>query len=616
MGFEATMTASPSKIIADLIMGVGASPAPPPDSAAPHHPRGDAGFDDLDPDEPPPADLDWELLRRCATEPQNDIGNSRRLRARKGEALIHVQNIGWHAYDGRRWKEDADGAATRPVCHEVVEAIALERFVLEPSEREKADIEAAETAADTAKAHRQELRRLSKRDAGEGAAARKTELTEELRELERAIERGGAAVKALAGRKAQRSRFANASGNKGKLDAMLAEALPYRSRAVGDLDADPLALNVGNGTLRLVQREVDDLECPDPDVARTKLAWVAELTPHDRADMISKLADVDFDPSATAPIFERFLERILPVEPVRDYVQRYLGYSITGLTREQCFCVFHGEGRNGKSTLVDIVARILAEYSTSLPIDSLLNTGGNKKGSEATPDLARLPGARFVRTAEPKEGAAFDESLIKGLTSSEPIPVRRLNQEFNDIYPTFKLAVSVNRKPPVKGNDDGIWRRINLVPFEVQIPPVEVDRQLGDKLWTERAGILNWLVAGCVDYLTRGRLDPPPEVSAATQEYRDDSDVMATFARGALDITRQPTDTVEVGRLYQAFELFCRRSAVTPFAKATFTRRLPATAKQLGFEKGKASVSIYVGIRIRPEFEPRIGAPGLPDGDD
>ena len=574
------------------------------------------GFDDLDPDEPPPEGLDYPLLRQCADEPQNDIGNSRRLRHRKGDGLIHVQNIGWHAYDGKRWKEDVDGAATRPVCHEVVAAIALERFVIDPTEREAADIAAAEDAAVVVRALKRELATLSKRGAGDGSKARKAEISDELRELDQATERGALAKKAIAGRKAQRGRFANASGNKGKLDGMLAEALPYLSRAVGDLDADPLALNVGNGTLRILQREIEDLECPDPDVRRTKLAWVAELRDHDRTDMMSKLADVDFDPDAQAPMFLKMLERILPSEAVRDYVQRYLGYSITGLTREQCFCVFHGEGRNGKSTLVDIVARILAEYSTSLPIDSLLNNGGNKKGSEATPDLARLPGARFVRTAEPKEGAAFDESLIKGLTSSEPIPVRRLNQEFNDIYPTFKLAGSVNRKPPVKGNDDGIWRRINLVPFEVQIPPEEVDKQLGDKLWTERAGILNWLVAGCLDYLTRGKLDPPLEVSAATQEYRDDSDVMALFARGALDITRNADDSVEVGKLYRSFEVFCRRNAVTTFAQATFTRRLPATAKQLGFEKGKASVSVYVGIRIRPEFEPRFNGPGFPDGGD
>ena len=393
---------------------------------------------------------------------------------------------------------------------------------------------------------------------------------------------------------------------------MLAEALAWLSKPIGDLDADPLALNVGNGTLRFVERDVPDLECPDPDVTRTKRMFVAELSPHERGDLIAKLAAVDYDPSATAGVFETFIARILPSEAARDYAQRYFGYSTTALTREQCFCLFHGEGRNGKSTLVDVVARILGDYSTSVPIDTLVGGGGPKKGSEATPDLARLPGARLVRTAEPKEGTGFDEALIKGLTSSEPIPVRRLNQEFVDIYPTFKIVVSANRKPTIKGNDDGIWRRVNLLPFDVQIPKEEVDKQLSDKLWAERSGILNWLVAGALDYLNRGKLDPPEEVTAATQEYRDESDIVAAFIRGACTVTRYPADTVEAGRLYQAFEIFCRRSGQTPFTAPTFSRRLPKTASALGFEKGKSSISVYLGLRILPEFMPRADAPAGP----
>lgn len=574
-------------------------------------PLEEAEPDVTDPELPAPADTDWALLRSCAGEPQNDIGNSRRLRARYGDDLLHVQSIGWHVYDGKRWKEDIDASGTRPTAHQTVEAIALEAHVLGPNPGEAADIEAADEAIRTLTALKRELQELSKGGLGDQSKMRKDAVDQEIRDAKATIERGEAARKTVDQRKAERRRFANSSGNKGKIDGMLAEALSYLSKPIGDLDKDPLALNLGNGTLRFVEREVPDLECPDPDVIRTKREFVAELSPHARGDLIAKLADANYDSEARAPVFEAFLARILPSQPVREYAQRYFGYSMTALTREQCFCLFHGEGRNGKSTLVDVVARILGDYSTSVPIDTLVG-GGPKKGSEATPDLARLPGARLVRTAEPKEGVGFDEALIKGLTSSEPIPVRRLNQEFVDIYPTFKIVVSANRKPTIKGNDDGIWRRVNLLPFDVQIPPNEVDKQLSEKLGAERSGILNWLVAGTLDYLNRGRLDPPQEVTAATQEYRDESDILAAFIRGACTVTRNPADTVEAGRLYQAFEIFCRRNGQTPFTAATFSRRLPKTASALGFEKGKSSISVYLGLRILPDFMPRGDTPAGP----
>ena len=571
----------------------------------------EAEFDVLDPEQPAPTDTDWALLRLCASEPQNDIGNSRRLRARYGTELLHVQSVGWHVYDGMRWKEDIDAAGTRPLAHSTVEAVALEAHVLDPNPGEAADIEAADEATRSRAALKRELQELPERSPDARSKTRKDAVSEAIREANGIIERGVAARKAVDQRKEQRRRFANSSGNKGKIDGMLSEALAYLSKPISDLDADPLALNLGNGTLRFVEREVPDPECPDPDMNRTKREFVAELSPHTRGDLIAKLADADYDPGAKAPVFEAFLARILPSEPVREYAQRYFGYSMTALTREQCFCLFHGEGRNGKSTLVDVVARILGDYSTSVPIDTLVG-GGPKKGSEATPDLARLPGARLVRTAEPKEGVGFDEALIKGLTSSEPIPVRRLNQEFVDIYPTFKIVVSANRKPTIKGNDDGIWRRVNLLPFDVQIPPNEVDKQLSDKLWAERSGILNWLVAGTLDYLNRGKLDPPQEVTAATQEYRDESDILAAFIRGACTVTHNPADTVEAGRLYQAFEIFCRRNGQTPFMMTTFSRRMPKTASALGFEKGKSSISVYLGLRILPDFMPRLDTPAGP----
>jgi len=574
-----------------------------PEAAAaggPEPSAGEAPHDEADDPGEVSADglnINFDLLKVCAAEPQNDLGNSRRLRHRHGTELIHVQNVGFHAWDGRRWAEDVDGRKTRPFCHTTVEAIKFEPLVILPTSDEQAEIDKAEDAITPLATARHRLGELTSKDEEE-----RHRLRTEIAALEDAISRGRKAQAAVADRRARRRRFAVSSGNSGKISGLLNETVAYISRPLEDLDKDALALNVSNGTLRFSVTMVEDLECPDPDVKRLKRVAHVRLDDHNRDDLITKLADVDYLPKAQAPVFEAFIRDVLPNEAVQHFVQRYLGYCLTALTREQVFALFHGEGRNGKSTLVDIVAKILADYSTSVPISTLVNDSRGGKGSEATPDLARLPGARFVRTAEPREGLSFDESLIKGLTSGEPLPVRRLNQDFNDIYPTFKLAISVNRKPTIRGNDDGIWRRVLLVPFDVQIPVDKVDKQLSDKLWAERSGILNWLIAGLTEYLELGGLNPPEEVRAATQEYREESDLIGSFVRAALEITRDELDQVEAGRLYSVFVSYCKRQGITPISGTTFNRRLPKAAAQFGFTKGKSSISVYCGLRVSGEF--------------
>lgn len=498
-----------------------------------------------------PADTDWSVVRTCAAEPQNDIGNSRRLRIRHGADLVHVQNIGWHVYDETRWLEDIDDCGTRPMCHRVVESIALESYVIAPTPREQAVFDAADAAATAMADLQHDINALDDDDELTKMVRerRKRELKDQMEPLKKAVAKAESSTKTLNARKAQRRRFANTSGNSGKIDGMLREASAFLSRPVRDFDADPLAFNSENGTLRFHQVEELDPENPDPNTERVTKVWRVRRDDHARKDLISKLAPVLYDSTALCPLFDKFIARILPSQSVREYLQRFFGYALTALTKEQVFVLLHGEGANGKSTLVDIISRICGDYSTTVPIATLVGED-RRKGAEATPDLVRLPGARLVRSAEPKEGVSFDESLIKQLTSGEPILVRRLNEEFVEVYPTFKLVISMNRKPPIRGNDDGIWRRVSLVPFDVQIPDAEKDKHLPEKLWEERSGILNWLIDGALDYLTRGKLDPPDEVRAATQEYRDESDLMGAFVRAALVVTKVSGDTETAGDLY------------------------------------------------------------------
>lgn len=570
--------------------------------------QGDGGEDgEFEGLEPPPDGFDPSdaVLNACAREPLNDIGNSRRLRVRCGADMLFVPNLGWHYWDRKRWlRPDNDEDVVRRFAHPTAEAIALEAFVLQPTPREREAMEMAEAALERLREIPHDIIALDDEDISKLERKQRTRvLRDEAEKVKAVVSRGALAMKTLQARQAQRRRFATSSGNTGKLDGMLTEARPYLARPLGALDADPLSISVANGTVRFVKTQEPDPECPDPDTVRTRTVWRFSILPHARADLITKLAPAFHCPSARAPVFEAFLTRIMPDPEVRGFLQRWFGYCLTALTVEQAFCIFYGGGKNGKSTLVDIISHVMGDYATTVPVMSLV-TDQNRKGSEATPDLIRLPAARFVRSAEPKEGLPLDESFIKDATGGEPINVRRLHHEFIEVYPLFKLVISCNNKPRIYGSDDGIWRRVMLVPFEVQIPEGERDKSLPVKLQRELPGILNWMIEGALDYLTRGSLSPPEKIMAATQEYRNESDIVGAFVRAALEVTRNPADTVEAGDLYGAFTAYCAKSNLTPLGRSTFNRRMPKAADSYGFEKGKASVSLYTGIRIKREFDP------------
>lgn len=212
----------------------------------------------------------------------------------------------------------------------------------------------------------------------------------------------------------------------------------------------------------------------------------------------------------------------------------------------------------------------------------------------------------MVRAAEPEQGMKFRESMIKSLTSGEPILIRRLHAEFNEVYPTFKLVISGNHKPDVRGADDGIWRRVLLVPWDVQIPKDQVDKQLPEKLWQERAGILNWMVAGALEYLTHG-LMIPDEVRAATDTYREESDPVGAFIDAYCEVTNDPEDTMDPRTLYTAYKMFCEAENHNIWSAAAFNRQMPHKAKKRGFLKNKSKgMTVYRGIRLRDNISSLI----------
>lgn len=271
-----------------------------------------------------------------------------------------------------------------------------------------------------------------------------------------------------------------------------------------DFDQGIWLLNVQNGTLDL----------------RT-----GALRPHNRQDLITRLVEIPYQPEATCPIWESFLETVMAGdEQLISFIQRSVGYTLTGDTSERCLFVCHGGGANGKTTVLRTMAFLLADYGCRTPTETLMA----KRTGSIPNDVARLNGARYVFASEAEEGQKLAEATIKDITGADIISARFMRGEWFDFTPVFKIWLATNHKPKIRGRDNAIWDRIRLIPFEVSIPTSEQDPRLLDKLQAESAGILAWAVRGCQDRLQDG-LQPPRKVIQATAAYRAEMDDLGLF---------------------------------------------------------------------------------------
>ena len=269
------------------------------------------------------------------------------------------------------------------------------------------------------------------------------------------------------------------------------------------LDRDPWLLNVLNGTIDL----------------RT-----GQLRPHSRGDFITKLAPVHFDPKAECPLWWKFLERILPPEIV-EFVQKAVGYSATGLTREQVFFLLYGLGDNGKTVFLETIGGVLGDYAKATDPETFML----KKYSGIPNDLAALRGARFVKSVETSGGRRMSEARIKQMTGEDTVTARFLHAEWFDFKPQFKWWLATNNKPIIRDPTHSMWRRVRFIPFEVQIPKEEQDKQLSEKLKEEWPGILNlFIVEGALLWQHKG-LEPPERIKQATQAYREEMDILGMW---------------------------------------------------------------------------------------
>jgi putative DNA primase/helicase len=366
------------------------------------------------------------------------------------------------------------------------------------------------------------------------------------------------------------AKHALASESDQRISAMIALAQSEVSITPDMLNGYPWHLNCLNGTVDL----------------RT-----GHLLPHQMEHFITKLAPVSYDPKATCPRWLEFLRRIMDGNnQLIDFLQRAVGYALTGETSEQCFFIFYGSGANGKSTFLQAMSYVLGDYSMSTPTETLLV----KRRGAIPNDVARLKGARFVVACEADAEQRLAESLIKQMTGGDTISARFLHQEWFDFEPSHKVFFGTNHKPVIKGTDYAIWRRIRLVPFEITIPEGERDKSLPEKLKEEAAGILAWAVQGCLKWQRQG-LGVSEEVKAATDNYREEMDVLGEFLK---DRCRQSPDSrVSSKNLFEAYTAWCEENGQEPVGQRAFVSAL----KEKGFNRsrlGSGGVRGWIGIEL------------------
>jgi len=339
--------------------------------------------------------------------------------------------------------------------------------------------------------------------------------------------------------------------------------------APAQLDADPDILNTASGVLEL-----------DTGILRL----------HDPALNLTKVTAAGYDADADAPEFAKFLERIQPDPAMREFLARLLGHALSGRVREHVLPILYGVGANGKSTLVEVVRRLLGDYAATVDPGLLIDRG------EVHPTgVADLFGLRLAVTHESDQGRRLAEGTIKRLTGGDAITARRMREDFWTFEPTHSLIMITNHAPVVTGTDEGIWRRLRIVPFEVVIPVDERDPDLPERLDLERDGILRWLVDGYHAYLRCG-LGEPEKVTAATKGYRDGSDMLGLFVEERCLV--MAGCRVRSSDLFEKWVEWCAKENVPAGTQKAFSTAL----SERGFDKIRTDVGVHwVGLGLQSE---------------
>lgn len=527
----------PAPAGADKGKGKGAKPKADDDDDG--FPIGDA---QLRPDDP--------VNLQLAVLPRNDWGNSQRLLKRFGHHLIYVMNSGWFAWDGRRWCQPAGEHIARTFAQRTALAVR-----------------------DEAEALRVHFRYLDGGDVARIEEARRLGLVSP-------NFRGPKDLLAAVVAKQVRdlAKWSVTSGNLARTSSMLVQAEPDLRRDITELDARPYLVNFPSGTLEMRPATAAGDE---PSIFMRK---------HDPADLLTHVMAADWDRELLVDMsdgegdseWELTLADILPAKDQRHFLRRWFGYCFAGPADEQAMLMMSGEGSNGKSVIVELVEAAIGDYGMRLPIESLKSDDA-RRGADARPDLADLPGRRLAVAVEPEGGMKLDTGQIKQLTERTVLRVRQLHKPFLSFVPQHRLVLQVNERPIVRGSDRGTWRRIKNLDFKQKYVREEDlgkpenegakirDDDLPKRLMKRLDVVATWLVAGWLDYAREG-LREPASVKEDTEQYRADNDPVGQFLLACVE--KRPGSYIAGAELYGAYKRWCEEGGMDHWSQTMFGRRV------------------------------------------
>jgi putative DNA primase/helicase len=445
-----------------------------------------------------------------------DLGNAERLVDRHGDCFRWSEEFGcWFVWNGQYWERDHK----RQVNHWAREVVRASNLEASDLTQRKARLEAqlaTQTDGEQDSKLREEIEKLDKRAKPIYAWAKKSEASARIR---------------------------------GLVDLARSEdGVPVLA---SELDTHPLLFPVENCTI--------DLE-------------TGKARPHQREDLLTMISPVRYVEGAECQRWLQYLNEVFRQYPdIPSWLQRAVGSCLTGLIREHVFFQLYGEGRNGKSTSLHVMEALLGDYAITVPFAVFTEASRWRAAEAPQPFLVRFRGVRFVCAQEPKEGAVFNEELIKTITGGDTISARTLHEKPIEFLPTHKVWLSGNHKPEIHGTDLGIWSRPRLIPFSEQFPEggKTTDPNLVNALLKELPGILNWAIEGCLLWLKEG-LGTCATVKAATDQYRKDEDILKPWIENCCDVMYG--NTLRARRGYESFSNFLGGKA--PISEKAFAGRM------------------------------------------
>ncbi|MBS4461208.1 DNA primase [Aerococcaceae bacterium zg-B36] len=356
---------------------------------------------------------------------------------------------------------------------------------------------------------------------------------------------------------------------KGKRN-MLEDVKHHVSVAPNEFDANGLLFNTQNGYIDLAN---------------------GHLMEHSKEKKFTRISFAEYREDAECPRWLAFLDEIFEGnKELIDYMQRAIGYSLSAETSEQVMFILLGNGRNGKSVLLNVLNDVFGTYAMNIQPHTIAIKGNVSGG--ANPDIARLQGARFVTTTEPNRGMKFDEGVIKQITGDDKLTARFLYGTDFEFKPEFKLWMATNYKPIITGTDEGIWRRMVIIPFNYYVTPDKVDKRLTYKLKEEITGILKWCVEGYQLWRENG-LNEPKIIAEQRHEYRNEMDMVAQFVEETCIVN--PLASVKASELWQFFRDWVKEN--NEYDKMSSKRFYLELGKTFGKEK-RMDGNYYKGLKI------------------